>query len=808
MLHKNIVINKNDIFGISGATDWKKLKDFRSILVQVFCASEDRKFLTESLKSLKSQLPNAKIIGTSCESFIDNNKIYNENILFSITAFENSQINIFCDSTLAKDSFECGKDISSKVSDKAKVLITFADSESINGDKYLDGINFFKKDLHICGAAASSKSWRDTYVIYDTQIIENGAVAAEIVGDKIKFYNDYILGWDVFGKEFTVTEAEGKKLISVNNKSPRKIFEHYLGKDVADALPGLGSAFSFIIKKGGQFVPRGIIDADKDSLILAGEIKSGDKIYLGYANPYSIVHNNKVVEKFCNNLGKPEVIFNYYCLGRRLYLPKEIVEYELKLLNINSQVSGFFTLGEYFSSGHEPINLNFSSTILALSETEDIECDNEKYKNLKIPDIGAFGLITQGLFKMIETRSKELEKLAFYDQLTNLPNRRYLNEKIAQDIKNCKRLNEKLAILYIDLDKFKHVNDTIGHIFGDEILKELGQKLKNIDEYGAFIARFGGDEFILLVKYENRDFKRVINLAKKIIDICKRPIKIKNKVFTLGASIGIALYPNDGENAEDLIKNADTAMYHAKLKGGNRYKFYNELMTQKTLDVIKLENDLIVALQKDEFVVHYQPIYNILTKKITGAEALIRWNHPKKGILYPEDFIEFAEKNGFIDKITEIVLEKVFKDMHILKLHNKEIPKININISVKNLQNQKIVHLIDNLSKRYGISTDRISLEVTETSLIKNIDKCIESLKKLKDLGIDISIDDFGTGYSSLNYLKTLPVSSLKIDRSFISEIPYEKNDIVIVETILALADALGLNVVAEGIETKEQEEF
>ncbi|WP_281950512.1 bifunctional diguanylate cyclase/phosphodiesterase [Nitrosophilus kaiyonis] len=804
---KNLVVKRNDNISILDFYEIEEFKNYKSVLVQVFSAVEDKDFLQLYLNKLKSFIPKAKIIGTSCSEFI-NNKIEDNGILFSIIGFEKSEVNIFLENDKNLNSYEIGKSIAKKLSSKTEILITFSESKSINGDLYLDGIKAVRDNIHIAGGIASTKSFKNTFVIYDTQILYNGVVAAEFFGENLKFYNDYLLGWEHFGKEFTVTSADGKNLIAIDGKSPKKIFEHYLGKEVADHIPGVGSAFSFIIKRGEDFIPRGIIDVKDEKFVLAGEIKVGDKIYLAYANPYSIINQKNFSKNFCEKIGKPEVIFNYYCLGRKLYLPQEVINHEMQAINRYAPVSGFLTLGEFFATDSQCINLNFSTSIIALSEGEKNDC-KEKNFHIEIPDFNIFNLITQGLFRMIETRSKELEELAYYDQLTNLPNRRYLNEKIIKDIKFCKEKGKKLAVLYIDLDKFKNINDTLGHFYGDEILKKVGKELKEIAfKNEAFIARFGGDEFIMLIKIDNHHFEKVIKTINSIIDFCKKPINIKNKTFTLGTSVGVSLYPNDGIDVQDLIKNADIAMYQAKLKGGNRFKFYNEYMTKNRVDIIKLENDLREAIKNNQFVVYYQPIYNILNKKIIGAEALIRWKHPKKGIIYPEQFIEFAEQEGYIDNITEKVLEKVFNDLNILKMKKKNLPKININFSVKNILNDRFVKKIEEFSKKYQISPKYISIEVTETSLVKNIDKCVKTLKKLKDLGIDISIDDFGTGYSSLNYLKTLPITSLKIDKSFISEIPYEKNDIVIVETILALADALNLNVVAEGIETKEQEEF
>ncbi|WP_200762472.1 EAL domain-containing protein [Nitrosophilus alvini] len=798
---KNIVVGKND--GIDGK-DLEKFLNFSAVLIQVFAASEERNFIKRVLEEVKRVLPDSVVIGVSAESFICGTDIgEGEKILLSICGFENASLEMFYETDI-KDSFEVGKKIGSKVSPDSKALITFIDSK-INGDAYLEGIYSENRDLKIVGGAASTKSWKDSFIIFDTSIPQCGAVAVSVSGERVRVCNNFVLGWEPFGRKLTVTKAEGNRLDAVERVSPKKIFEHYLGKEVADALPGIGSAFSFIIERDGDYLPRGIIGVNGESFILAGNVKKGDRVYIGYANPHNIIHQNRLDENIYNEIGSAEVIFNYYCLGRKLFLPEKIVRYELEKLGRCGLLSGFFTLGEFCSTKSNYNYLNFSSSILALSEKEE---KRPCFEKVNIPDVGPFGLIAQGLFHMIGVRSKELEKLAYFDYLTSLPNRVYFDQKLSEAIKNVDKNAENIAVMYIDLDRFKNVNDTIGHILGDKILKKVGKKLKSLVPEIDFLARFGGDEFIAMKAFKRSNIEEVTDLANTIVEILNEQIRIRNRVFVLGCSIGVAVYPYDGENAEELIKNADTAMYQAKLAGGNRYEFYRKDMTKEAIDRVKMDNDLRVAMQKEEFALYYQPIFDLKTGKIIAVEALVRWNHPKRGVLLPAYFLDFAEKSGVIHKLGDLVLKNVFNDLRRLKKRGINPPKINVNMSVKNLTDGTILEKISDYSNRYEISENSITIEVTETSIMKNIDRCIDTLNGLTEKGIEISIDDFGTGYSSLSYLKNLPVTSLKIDRVFVSEIPYCKNDIVIIEAILALADAMGLKVVAEGIETKEQEKF
>ena len=408
---------------------------------------------------------------------------------------------------------------------------------------------------------------------------------------------------------------------------------------------------------------------------------------------------------------------------------------------------------------------------------------------------------------MIKQSEEELEFLAHHDPLTKLPNRLLLTSRLVQAIKRAKREESKIAVLFLDLDRFKEINDTFGHSYGDEILKTVTTRFKIAMREQDTIARIGGDEFIILIE-EVKNLSAIDQVLVKLLDVFKDEILVFNHSFKLSASIGVSIYPNDGKKIEDLIKNADAAMYQAKDAGRNTYRFYTQEMTEKLFNKMLMKKEIDIALNEDQFVIHYQPQISIQSKKVLGVEALVRWNHPQKGLIYPDKFIKIAESTKQIEKLGERVLEIACKDAK--KWIDTKIftGKVAINVSAIQIKHNDFYEVITTVLEKTGLSGHFVELELTESYIMENPEEAIVLFNKLKNLGITISIDDFGTGYSSLSYLKKLPVDKLKIDRSFIMDIPKDKGDMAITSTIIAMAKSLGLGVIAEGIETKEQHEF
>jgi diguanylate cyclase (GGDEF)-like protein/PAS domain S-box-containing protein len=407
------------------------------------------------------------------------------------------------------------------------------------------------------------------------------------------------------------------------------------------------------------------------------------------------------------------------------------------------------------------------------------------------------------------TQFKErLQYLAFYDQLTNLPNRSLLEERIQTSIALANREREKLAVLFIDLDRFKNINDTLGHRVGDDLLKFAADKLQGAIRESDTLARFGGDEFVIIL-HGIRSLTDAKMVADKILLIFDSDpfIREKHEIF-ISCSIGISLFPENGANCDELIKAADTAMYQSKHTGGHQYSIYMDKMSEHFLERLSMENDLRRSLEKNQLFLTYQPQIEVTTNKVIGCEALIRWNHPELGLVPPGKFIPLAEETGLIGIIGEYVLETAIEQAQKWYSEGHKDLRVALNVSSMQLRSPDINHLLAKVSSNAYAESCRIELEITESTLMKQSDDILRLLQVMRENGVQISIDDFGTGYSSLSYLKQLPIDRLKVDRSFVRNIANDKDDAAIVSTIIAMANNLNLSVIAEGVETVEQLEY
>lgn len=395
-------------------------------------------------------------------------------------------------------------------------------------------------------------------------------------------------------------------------------------------------------------------------------------------------------------------------------------------------------------------------------------------------------------------------RLAHYDEITHLPNRFLFIQYLSKAILYAKKNKSRLAVLFLDLDRFKSINDIFDHKVGDKVLGIISQKMKNILTHSDTIARAGGDEFIVLLEdfHTTRD---VTEVADRLLEVISQSFKINEQEMKLSASIGIALYPNDGIDSQELMKNAEMAMYRAKQNGRANYQFYAAEMNVNTIRRLEYETQIRHALDKQQFVVYYQPKVNVLSGKIVGAEALVRWNHPDLGLVFPGDFIGIAEEAGLIGRIGMQVIERTCKDIADFHLSDMEFGRVAINLSGTQFVEENIVTELLRVLDFWEVSSSLIEFEITESMVMQDIDLAIKHMDELIKAGFTLSIDDFGTGYSSLSYLKRFPVNSVKIDRSFIQDMHGNKNDAAIVLAIVAMAKTLGLKVVAEGIENQLQ---
>ncbi|WP_408168845.1 bifunctional diguanylate cyclase/phosphodiesterase [Herbaspirillum rhizosphaerae] len=406
----------------------------------------------------------------------------------------------------------------------------------------------------------------------------------------------------------------------------------------------------------------------------------------------------------------------------------------------------------------------------------------------------------------IESRKAEdrIRHLAHYDELTGLPNRFLCTQHISNAIAHAEHRGGQVAVFLMDLDRFKNINDTFGHETGEALLREIAIRFRNCLRELDILARVGGDEFIVLVD-DYEDPLQLGEIAQKLLTEARKPFDISGHECQLSTSIGIATYPTDGPNAQTLIKNADIAMYRAKHKGKDDYRFYSDEVNTHTIERIALETELRRAIERKEFVVHYQPKVDLKSSRIVGAEALVRWQHPVRGLLPPGEFIGLAEEAGLIDQIGLQVLDRACVDIDSLNRLGLAFGRIAINLAGSQFNDDNLLADIQRVVQSRGVSSASLEFEITESMVMHNREQAIAIMDGIRALGFTISIDDFGTGYSSLAYLKRFPVDNVKIDRSFITDIPHDANGSAIVQAIIAMAHALNLKVVTEGVETEVQ---
>ncbi|MFA6788532.1 MAG: EAL domain-containing protein [Arcobacteraceae bacterium] len=426
------------------------------------------------------------------------------------------------------------------------------------------------------------------------------------------------------------------------------------------------------------------------------------------------------------------------------------------------------------------------------------------YDNTKIPKyyIGIFQDITH-----IKKNQEELKKLAYFDPLTALPNRSNFELMLESEIKLNVRNNTTSALMLLDLDNFKVINDSLGHTIGDELLIEVAQRLREIGRKSDTICRLGGDEFALILRAPIQR-EKIQLVAYRILKALSEPFYILGNEIFITTSIGISLFPEDSSNKNELIKNVDLAMYEAKKEKKGTHKFFKPQMNQENMKFLTIQKDLRKAILNHEIFLNYQPKIDLKTMKIVSVEALVRWNHPVNGIIMPDYFLGIAEHSGLIHPIGEIVIKQAMRDMKALNQELNTNIGVAINLSTRQFNDENLTNFIFETIEELNFNVKKLEFEITESLIMDDIENAITIMNNFVKNGISISIDDFGTGYSSLNYLKKFPIKYLKIDRSFVKDITTDNDDKAIVAAIISMAKSLGIGVIAEGVETQEHEDF
>ncbi len=486
------------------------------------------------------------------------------------------------------------------------------------------------------------------------------------------------------------------------------------------------------------------------------------------------------------------------------YSSDEMVGEKLGLIKSDMHDESFYTkLWETIVTGD-----SFRDVFMNRKKNGDIYYEEKTITPLKDENGEIQNYVSTG--KDISDRVEIQEKLhhmATHDALTELPNRVMVNDRLLHAIEQGERNQSKIAVIFIDLDRFKEVNDSLGHPSGDTLLKIVAKKLKSKLRHGDTLGRFGGDEFTILMEGFNH-IDDVSTVMRKMLETVSDPMLIGDYEIIPSASIGISIFPDDATDVDVLIKNADVAMYRAKSRGGNTFEFYTHEMSVMADERMELQHRLNHALERDEFNVYYQPRVNVQTGQVAGMEALLRWDHPKMAFVNPSKFIPILEETGKIVEVGHWVFKQACGFIEELKQNGFNSLRVSVNLSARQFHDEGLLKCIEEIRSVNRFESRHLEIEITESLLIENMEMAAAILGKLHEAGVHISIDDFGTGYSSMSYLKRFPIDSLKIDKSFVKDIPHDKDDVAIVRAIVALGESLELGLVAEGVETAAQVEF
>lgn len=641
------------------------------------------------------------------------------------------------------DSVSSGEEAIERLDrDRIGIILLDLNMEGKNGDDVMDHI---------------TKNNLDT-----TVIVVSGETSFEAAENALKHG-----AYDYIRKPYSIENL----LNSVNNALKKRQLETD-NRKMQIQLRESEKLHRYIVNKSPDIVY--ILDSNGHFTFINKRVES----LLGYKTKEVIgKHYTEIVHE--DDLEKARYRFNERRTGKRAS-----INVELKLKCKNSEFA------RNFDNRILPIEINSVGVYST--------ANNEHSKKF----IGTYG-IARDITDRIE--AEEIIRFqAYHDMLTRLPNRTLLKDRLNQALTHAKRNGSNLSVMFLDLDRFKVINDTLGHLVGDQLLQAVAMRLRHCLREGDTLARIGGDEFTLLLpEVESREDAEAI--AVKIIKSLKEPFRVDSHELFISTSIGISHYPEDGDTIESLIKHADIAMYSVKGRGKNGFEFFNDNMIDAYSRHLSLENDLRRALDDNQFEIYYQPQINTENNTIFAMEALIRWNHPERGIISPNEFIELAEETRLIKQIGNWMLLHACADLKRWRDMGITNVRVAVNVSAIQLEQHNFVDIILNTLHSYRIPGDMLEIEITENTLMHDTDDGILKLRELSNHGIKVAIDDFGTGYSSLNYLKRLPIDTLKIDQSFVHDMSKSEEDASIIKAIIAMARGLNLNIISEGVETEKQ---
>ncbi|MDB5904572.1 MAG: hypothetical protein JWM26_3450 [Betaproteobacteria bacterium] len=622
---------------------------------------------------------------------------------------------------------------------------------------------------------AVDREWRFTYL---------NAKAQQVFGMKAR----RLLGrccWDLF-PEGVRTQGYRRLHEAMSEGKPVRYLEYSLRFAIwyeVDAYPhadGLSIYFRDVTERVAAEQKLRLHERALEATVNAVVITTGRR------HQYSIVHVNPAFERITGYTAADAIGKN--C---RFLQGEDTRQPELAILRalLSAQQEGRVTLRNYRKDGSLFYN----------------ELHVSPVRNAKGHVTHFVGVLND----ITETRryQEELEHHVNHDALTGLANRHLLQDRLQQALFRSGRRELQCAVMFLDLDHFKLVNDGLGHHAGDVLLKNVASELITILRPEDTVARFGGDEFVLIAS-EVDDLTDVTDIAERIVSRLSVPVIIENQEISVSASLGIAIFPLDGESVEELLKNADAAMYHAKERGRNTYSFYRKEMNNSISEQFQLKSKLAKAVEQGELLLHYQPQAASSSVALVGFEALIRWEHPDLGRISPDRFIPLAEDSGLIVPIGEWVLLTACQFAAGLRNEGEEFGRVAVNLSARQFYQATLAKSIERILDRTGLPPQCLELEITESMMMGNTERVLSILSELKEMGIQLAVDDFGTGYSSLGYLRRFPIDRLKIDRSFIDDVPSSQHDATITRAIISLAHNLGLGVIAEGVETRAQLDF